>query len=145
MSSETRGQWRDGWFVVPYDVDLRDLDAFSHVNNAVFLTYFEIARVLLWFELTGTRDAREISFIVARAECDYRKQVGMERIDICVRIGDMRATSFDTLYEIRKNGGREIAATGRVVLVMFDWDRQTKVPISEEFRRRVAECNPAVY
>ncbi|HKR66318.1 MAG TPA: thioesterase family protein [Thermoanaerobaculia bacterium] len=142
MSSEQRGRWRDGWFVVPHDVIFRDIDAFGHVNNAVFLTYFEIARTLLWFDVNGGRDPHDISFIVVRAECDFRKQIGMEPIEICIRFGELRATSFDTLYEIRKNGGREVAATGKVVVVLFDWARQSKIPISDDLRRRVAECNP---
>jgi acyl-CoA thioester hydrolase len=140
--SARSGTWRDGWFVVPHDVIFRDIDAFGHVNNAVFLTYFEIARTLLWFDVSGGSAPRDIAFIVVRAECDFRMQVGMEPIEIRVRFGELRATSFDTLYEIRKNGGRELAATGKVVVVLFDWARQSKMPISDDLRRRVAECNP---
>lgn len=139
-TSNPRSEWRDGWFVVPYDVIFRDLDAFGHVNNAVFLTYFEIARTLLWFDVSGGREARDVAFIVARAECDFRLQVGMERIEICVRFGDLRTTSFDTLYEIRNSSGA-LAATGKVVVVMFDWEKQSKVVISDDLRRRVAECS----
>jgi acyl-CoA thioester hydrolase len=139
----TRGSWRDGWFVVPHDVIFRDLDAFGHVNNAVFLTYFEIARTLLWFDVSGGRNARDVAFIVARAECDFRKQVSLEPIDICVRFGELRNTSFDTLYEMRTNGGREIAATGKVVVVLFDWERQAKMTIDDDLRKKVAELGTA--
>src|SRR5687768_7735737 len=44
------GRWIDGWFVVPHQVIFRDLDAIGHVNNAVFFTFFEWARTLLWFD-----------------------------------------------------------------------------------------------
>lgn len=137
---EQGGQWREGWFVVPHQVIFRDLDAFGHVNNAVYLTYFEIARTLLWFDLTGGRNARDVAFIVARAECDFRRQLAMEPIEIRVRFGDTRTTSFDTLYEIRTAGG-EIAATGKVVVVLFDWELQSKVVMSDELRRRIGECS----
>jgi len=137
---EKGGQWREGWFVVPHDVIFRDIDAFGHVNNAVFITYFEIARTLLWFEISGGRDARDIGFIVVRAECDFRKQLAMEPIEICVRFGEARTTSFDTHYEIRTARG-EIAATGKVVVVLFDWERRCKVVVPDELRRRIAECS----
>ena len=130
--------WKDGWYVVPYTVVFRDVDAFAHVNNAVYITYFEIARTMLWQELTGARTAREVGFIVARVECDFRHQIGMELIEICVRIGEMRTTSLDFLYEIRKTDGQQLAATGRVTVVMWDWDQQAKKPIGDDFRRRVA-------
>ena len=61
----------------------------------------------------------------------------MEPIDICIRITEMRNTSFDTVYEIRKASNGLVAATGRVVVVLFDWKTQTKMPISDELRRKV--------
>ena len=129
-------EWRGGWYVVPWQVILRDLDAFGHVNNAVYLSYFELARISLWFALTGGSAPSDISFIMARAEIDYRAQIAMERIEIAVRIGEMRASSFDTLYEIRR-ADDVIAATGKVVLVLFDYEKQSKIVISEELRRKV--------
>ena len=132
-------RWENGWFVVPWQVIFRDIDAFGHVNNAVYLTYFEWARAQMWFDLNGGVAPRDIGFIVARAECDFRQQIGMEPIDICVKVGDMRTTSFETVYEIRKSNGQQIAATGRVVVVLFDWKTQAKLPISDEFRARVRE------
>ena len=131
------GRWTGGWFVVPHQVIFRDLDAIGHVNNAVFFTYFEIARTYLWFELMGGQKPFDIGFIVARAECDFRQQLGMEPIEICVRIGEMRNSSLDFLYEIRKDGGRSLAASGKVVVVLYEWKAQSKVAISDELRRKV--------
>ena len=139
MPVETRGEWRDGWYIVRHHVEFRDLDAFGHVNNAVYFSYFEWARALLWFELTGFGGARDIGFIVAHASCDFRRQIDLEPVDICVRIGELGNSSMVFLHEIRKNGGSELAATGKVVVVMFDWTSQSKMAITDELRRKVAE------
>ena len=131
-------RWENGWFVVPWQVIFRDVDSFGHLNNAVYLTYFEWARAQMWFALTGAEGRpSDIGFIVARAECDFKAQIGMEPIDICVRIGDIRNTSFDTHYEIRTGRGRQIAATGKVVVVLFDWKTNSKTPVTDELRRKV--------
>ena len=131
-------RFENGWFVVPWQVIFRDVDAFGHVNNAVYLTYFEWARAQLWFALTGAEGVpTDIGFIVARAEIDFKLQIEMEPIDICVRIGEMRNTSFDTHYEIRKRSTGAVAATGTVVVVLFDWNAQTKMPISDALRQKV--------
>lgn len=133
-------RWENGWFVVPWQVIFRDVDAFGHVNNAVYLTYFEWARAQLWFALNGLEGApTDIGFIVARAEIDFILQIGMEPIEIRVRISEMRNTSFDTLYELRLADGR-LAATGKVVVVLFDWKSQRKTPIGDELRRKVEQC-----
>jgi acyl-CoA thioester hydrolase len=131
------GRWSDGWYVVPHQVIFRDLDAIGHVNNAVFFTYFEIARTYLWFDLISGKSPFDIGFIVARAECDFRQQLGMESIEIRVRIGEMRNTSLDFLYEIRKGDGQQLAAVGKVIVVLFDWKKQSKVEISEDFKQKV--------
>ena len=132
-------RWENGWFVVPWQVVFRDVDSFGHVNNAVYLTYFEWARALLWFDLTGVKaDPQNIGFIVARAEIDFLAQIAMEPIEIRVRVSEMRSTSFDTVYEIRSGSG-QVAAKGKVVVVLFDWHEQRKVPISDELRERVKQ------
>lgn len=141
VSDRFRGTWRDGWYVVPHQVVFRDVDAYGHVNNALFFSYFEWARTLLWFELAGFGGATDIGFIVAHAQCDFKRQIALEPIEICVRFGELRTTSFDTLYEIRKNDGGEVAATGKVTAVRFDWATQSKIPIDDELRRKIAECS----
>lgn len=134
------GAWKDGWYLVPYQVIFRDLDAFGHVNNAVYFSFFEWGRAVLWWDLTGRRGPREIDFIVAHAQCDFRLQLGLEPIEIASRIGEMRNSSFEFHAEIRRADG-SVAATGMVVVVLWDWDRQTKRTIDDELRRRIAECS----
>ncbi len=135
------GRWRGGWFVVPHQVIFRDLDAIGHVNNAVFFSYFEWSRTLLWYDMMGGKDPFDLGFIVARAECDFRHQLGMEEVELWVRIGEMRRTSFDFLHEIRRGDGSEIAAVGKTVVVLFDWKKQSKLAITDEFRRKVASVH----
>jgi acyl-CoA thioester hydrolase len=132
-----RGEWRDGWFVVPHEVMFRDLDFFGHVNNAVYFTYFEWARTLLWFDLIGSDEPASIGFIVAHADCDFKQQIEMESIEIRVRVEAMRTSSLAFVYEIRKNRGQQLAAIGTVVVVLFDWTTRSKMRIPDELRRRI--------
>src|SRR5437763_6716181 len=95
-------RWQDGWFIVPWQVIFRDVDSFGHVNNAVYLSYFEWARAQMWFDLTGAKgEPGDIGFIVARAEVDFLTEIAMEPIEIRVRVGAMRTTSIGTHYKIR--------------------------------------------
>jgi acyl-CoA thioester hydrolase len=131
--------WRDGWYVVPYQVAFRDVDFFGHVNNAVYFTLFEWGRTKYWLELIGDPSPRTIGFIVAHADCDFRRQLDFgQEIDICTKIGELRNSSLDFLCEIRKSNGGEVAATGKVVVVMFDWTAQRAVPIDDSLRAKIA-------
>ena len=123
-----------------HQVLFRDLDAFGHVNNAVFFTYFEWGRALYWFAVTDRSEPRDITFIVAHAQCDFRRQIGLEEIEIRTRVGEMRGSSFDFHSELRTADG-ELAAEGKVVVVLYDWARQSKRVIDDELRRKVAACS----
>jgi acyl-CoA thioesterase FadM len=65
----------------------------------------------------------------------------MEPIDIRVRYGEVRNSSIDTHYEIRKTDSGKLAATGKVTVVLYDWDRRTKRSVDDELRRKIAECS----
>jgi acyl-CoA thioester hydrolase len=130
--------WRDGWYVVPIEVSWRDLDAIGHVNNAVYFSYFEWARTKYWFDFTGRRGTRNLDFIVAHAECDFRRELTLaEQIETCVRIGEIRNSSFDFENEIRVRDGGEVAATGKVTAVLYSWQRNEKMRFTEEMREKI--------
>ena len=132
--------WKGGWFVVPHEVIWQDVDAMGHVNNAVYFQYFETVRIKYWLELNGSREIDSIGFIVARAECDFLSELRLlDPIDLCVRIAEMRNSSLDFVYEIRHRPTGTVAATGKVVAVLFSWKQHRKITIDEDLRRRITE------
>ena len=137
----TRDWSSDGWFVVPWQVIFRDIDAFGHVNNAVYLTYFEWARTLLWFALTGAAAMpRDIGFIVARAEIDFKRRSAWSRSRSRAHRRDAQHVVRHRLRDPKAVSGN-IAATGKVVVVLFDWKAQAKTPISDGLRQKVRACS----
>ena len=135
--------------VVPVEVRFRDLDAMGHVNNAVYLTYFEQARLSFWLAIhpggaPGEAVAPErIGFVVARAECDYASPVRLgERLLVGCRAGDFGTTSFAFDYRVVAAGSSvdaevRLVASGRTVQVGWDWKEGRKTPLPEELRRRI--------
>lgn len=133
-------RWENGWFRVPSQVRWRDLDGVGHVNNAVFFSYFEWARTMYWLVLRGeTRPGPEsVEFIVAHAECDFLRQLGLaDDIDILVRIGEIRNSSFDFHSEIRRFSNDELVARGKVIAVLYSWSENRKLPIDDDLRAAI--------
>jgi acyl-CoA thioester hydrolase len=132
--------WVDGWYVVPHEVTWQDVDAMGHVNNAVYFAYFEWARTKFWLEMMGSVDPRAIGFIVARAECDFRHELAlMDLLHIGTRISETRSTSLDFSYVVKKASTGEVAATGKVIVVLYSWTEREKVPITASLRERIVE------
>ena len=52
----------------------RDTDAMGHINNAVYVTYLEVARQEYWRAFTGAEDYRREPFILAHVTIDFRSE-----------------------------------------------------------------------
>lgn len=109
-------------------VRFRDCDSMGHVNNAVYSTYLEEARI----DVVGSLDA----FILARVEIDFRAELHAgEEIETRTRVGRIGTKSFDLEHEIR--AGERLVAEARSVLVAYDYDVSSSVPLSTELRERL--------
>src|SRR2546422_11211196 len=62
----------------------RDTDAMGHVNNAVYVTYLEVARQEYWQQMDGTQDYARVPFILAHVACDFRSEA---RVNETLEIG----------------------------------------------------------
>jgi acyl-CoA thioester hydrolase len=133
----------DGFpFVYRDDVRFRDLDGLGHVNNAVYLTYMESARIAFLASLGAGSDPQG-SMILARMEVDFRSPVAMgESVEVGVRASRLGTKSFDLDYEVRADG--RLAAEGRSVLVGYDYTRGESVEIPAEWREWLEPSEVAV-
>ena len=146
----TRGAPPDGTFRFrqPIDVRFRDTDAMGHVNNAVYLTYFEAARAGYYHAVTGqTFEAateNPHSIIVAHARVEYRTPAFFgETLLVECGAAWVSRSSFALEYRVTaaesSRGAGRVVADGETVQVMFDYaaGRPTRLP--EELRRQLTE------
>ena len=132
-------------FSMRIDVRFRDIDAVGHVNNAVYLTYLEQARLGYWMKLTGKSDLKDIDIILARVEIDYRTPVVFgETIDVAVRCASMRRSSCTLDLRLTESGSGRLVAEARNVVVYFDYASGRSRPIPEDLRARVRAQDPDV-
>jgi acyl-CoA thioester hydrolase len=131
-------------FVFPVDVRFRDLDALGHVNNAVYLTYLESARIAWWQEVTG-RPLAAMGMILARTEIDYRSPAAYgDRLEVGLRCVSMRRSSFVLEFRVEERGSGRLVAEGRKVLVHYDYTAGRSIPIPPELRARIQARDPGV-
>jgi len=122
-------------FVYRDSVRFRDLDGMNHVNNAVFMTYMESARIH-YFRSLGLGRNPLGDLILARAEIDFRSPIEFpEEIEVGVRVGRIGTKSFDLEQEIRADG--RVAAEGKFVLVAYDYSLNESRELPEEWRERL--------
>jgi acyl-CoA thioester hydrolase len=130
----------DGFpFVHRETARFRDLDPMGHMNNAVYLTWIETARIEFLRRLGAfdRPDTGGMAMILAHAEIDFRAAISYgDEVEIGVRTARLGTKSFDLEYELRR--GDDVVAQAKTVLVAYDYATNESKEIPEEWRQRLA-------
>ncbi len=124
-------------FVHAQEVTFRDLDVFGHVNNAVYLTYIENARIGYMREVLGVESPEDLLVIVAKVNIDFRSRASLgEVLEIGARVPRIGTKSFDLDHEVRGPDAR-LVAVASTTLVTFDYRGDTTMPVPDLWRERI--------
>jgi acyl-CoA thioester hydrolase len=146
---ETPADPRDleGDFAHRVDIDVRfaDTDAMGHVNNAVYLTYCEMARIRYWTDVTGEPVAAghegAESLILAEARITYRAPVfHSETVTVETRATHIGRTSFTLEHRLTAcgpGGSPRVVATSDSVMVRYDYEADRSAPLGETFIKAI--------
>ncbi len=125
----------DGDFAYEHPIEVRffDTDALGHVNNAVYLTYFEAARAGYYAAVVGSpfgtgERAAERTFVIAEAHVVYRQPAFFgETLLVGCRFTWSSRSSFGIEYRVRAEQSpvaeARLVADGSSTQVMFDLQR----------------------
>lgn len=132
-------------FPVKVDIHVRfsDVDVMGHVNNAVYLSYFEQARVAFFkkankFDLRYMDAKSAFGFIVAEIGIKFLAPTFVDQmLTVALRIAEMRTKAFRFEYEIRDKKTKTVVATGFSVQVCFNYKTHKSFPLPSSLRRRM--------
>ena len=122
-------------FTTDVQMRFRDIDGMGHVNNAVYLSYVELARTQFYMHHADKRTLDEIDFILAHVEIDFESQATWgDQIQVAVWPSKIGNTSFTLSYEVKEKRSGRILARAKSVLVSYDYERRKSKPIPDDFR-----------
>jgi len=156
-----RSRTLDGEFRYRHPIEIRynDTDALGHVNNAVYFSYFEMARSGYYLAVTGHPfgtgpDAQRRTFVIAEAHISYRQPVFYGEPLVCAtRVGWVSRSAFSFEYRLEVEasdlGEARVVADGSTVQVFYDLERgrPMRTPADlvgdlEAFERRTLPARP---
>ncbi len=122
-------------FTIDIQMRFRDIDGMGHVNNAVYLSYVELARTQFYMHHANKRTLDEIDFILAHVEIDFESQATWgDQIQVAVWPSKIGNSSFTLSYEVKEKRSGRILARAKSVLVSYDYETRKSKPIPDEFR-----------
>ncbi|MBW7868272.1 MAG: acyl-CoA thioesterase [Brumimicrobium sp.] len=121
--------------IEPAKIQVRfaDCDMMGHVNNAVYLSYFEQARLHYFEKMAGNEwDFQKQGMILVKNEIEYIKPVFLhDKPEIFIHLVEIGTKSFTLGYKVMV--GKELKTTGLSVLVCFDFHQNKSVSVYPEF------------
>ena len=119
--------------ITPIDVAWGDMDAFGHVNNTRYFRYFETARIA-YFTVINVLEQR-VGPIMASTSCRFRAPVTFpDRLLVGARLLEFQGDRFAMEHLIYSTALKTVAAKGEVVIVPYDYETKSKVPIPDAWR-----------
>ncbi len=117
----------------------RDVDALGHVNNAVYFTYFEIARGLYLDRVFRQGGFSSITCILAYIRCDFLKPVRFGEVaKIGIRIPAVGRTSFVFEYKALSLESNRTIARAQSMQVLYDRRSKEKIAIKGQWLAEIA-------
>ncbi len=120
-------------------IDWSDMDLFGHVNNVSYFRYIQAGRVNYWDSCNMEKFATNSrsGAILLSTSCQFIKPLHYPgNIIVETSVEFIKTSSFGICHKIY-NDQNEVAAEAHDVLVMFDYTKNEKVPIPEDFRKAV--------
>jgi acyl-CoA thioester hydrolase len=122
-------------------VRFRDIDAFGHVNNAVFFSYVELARIRYLLDvLEFEADFSTLPLILARAELDFRSPVYFgDDLEVGTRVDRIGRSSFTMSHRVTAGPDQRLVADVSSVLVTYDYATSSPIRVPDDWRARMGE------
>jgi len=119
---------------VDLPVRWRDLDNFGHVNNSIYFTYFEQARVKWWESIGFDLGIATEGPVIVTAECQFLKPVLYPSdLKIEVFVGQAGRSSYSNYYNI--NIADQLYATGSTKTVWINYKAGKSIPLPDFVRK----------
>jgi acyl-CoA thioester hydrolase len=123
----------------PLHIRFNDLDTYGHVNNAVYITYFEEGRKLWFQDRIGKKwDWSKHGILLAKHEVEYKVPLLLTD-DACIElwISKVGTKSFEVSYKVYSGSGEEktLCTTGKSIAVCYNYKQQKTIEVPLEWRR----------
>jgi len=128
-------------------IDWSEMDLFGHVNNVAYFKYIQAARVNYWeiSMLSKLFTEMKLGPILLSTGCQFIKPLFYPgTITVASGVAFIKNTSFGIHHRILNEQGH-IAAEANDVIVTYDFTKNEKIAVPEDFRKAVEKIEGRVF
>lgn len=123
-----------------YPIQLRwmDADAFGHVNNAMYLQYYDTAK-MEYFRDVCPEAVDKYAIVTVHLEADFLHQVFTKdgTVNVQTAITKIGHSSFHIRQRLVGVDDNEVKCVGESIMVLFDIHKEQTVPFTPGWREKI--------
>ena len=121
---------------IPVQLRFNDTDALGHVNNSVYLSFYDLGKTDYFNTIRGLEiKQRDVDVVIAHIDVDFIAPVFLnDHIAVQTRVSAIGNKSFSLKQRIVDQETGEEKCVCHTVMVGFDFETNTAKPISKEWR-----------
>lgn len=126
---------------LPVQMRFTDIDVFGHVNNNVYLQYFDLGKLeYIHASLGSLFDPKEKALVVASLGCDfYYPTVYGEDIEVVTRVDNIGRHSITLEQRVVAPASGQVKCICRTVMVGYDVRLRESMEIPADWHARISD------
>ena len=125
---------------LPIQIRFSDVDVVGHVNNIVYMAYYDTGKAAFMGDLMGRKVTwKDVDTVVANIDCAFISPIFYgEQIEVLTTCSGIHDKSFRLLQMLREKDTGEVKSVCETVMVSFDPKTQKSAPLNPEWREKLS-------
>lgn len=119
----------------PLQIRFSDIDMLGHLNNNVYLTFMDLAKIRYFSAVKGTPiTAQDLAMVVVHIDCDFLAPTFLDdNIEVWTRVTRIGDRSLNLEQRIVNADTGEVKCIGRTVMAGYDPATALGAPLREDW------------
>lgn len=130
-----------------YDVQVRfnDIDMFGHINNTVYLEFFDLAKLRYFEAVFGTELWHTgLMLVVVNINCDFHHPAFVDsRLYVATAVEHIGDKSLRLRQQVIDRDSGQVKCAATTIMATFDPKTQKSVVIAHDIRQKFADYENA--
>ncbi|WP_029902182.1 thioesterase family protein [Prevotella sp. 10(H)] len=125
---------------LPLQIRFNDVDKFGHVNNAVYLNFYDTGKTKYIASVCPDVNWEKDAIVVARLEVIFHSQIhDLDNIAVQTAVTGIGTKSFDLAQRVIDTKTNEVKCSCNSTMVTYSLELQKTIPIKEEWVKAICE------
>lgn len=125
---------------IPLQLRTNDLDRFGHINNAVYMTFYDLGKTNYIETVCPNVNWEKDAMVVVDIHVVFKSQIfGTDHIAVQTAVNSIGTKSFELIQRVIDSRTQEEKCICRSIMVTYDLLHQNSISVPEEWKEAMCK------